>query len=146
MYTQPEQIIVYLETFLKAHATTLGLHYVCAAADAEEIVPAFPAAIIVAGSKSKEKIISHKFGIGLTAEIFIMHGDLTEDHRDRNIADMVLASAVEALLDNDPTLGGNVVDGYINGIDPGFVTRKKGTGIVITSKMSWIGISRSTFI
>ena len=143
MYYNPEQIIQYTETLLLAQATTLGLAYVSIAANAELLIPAYPAALITAGSKAKE-MSGQKFRVGLSMEIFVLHGLLSDTIRDRTMADLALATSIETLLDKNMTMGGNIINGFVVGSDPGNMVRGSTTGI-ITTKLTWTGESRQTF-
>ena len=76
LFYNPEDIIQYTETLLLANAATLGLGYVSIAASADLLIPAYPAALITAGSKAKE-LSGQKFRVGLSMDIYVLHGILS---------------------------------------------------------------------
>lgn len=136
------EVANFIYTKLTTNKTALGLKYI-GFAD-EKLIPEYPAVIVSAGAKSREIEQTHKFTVRFTADLWILHANLNVGHKVRSQQDMALADAVTALLDSDPTLGGNIVFGYVDSETPGVMARSKGSA-VISTRLSWMGVSRQTF-
>jgi hypothetical protein len=109
----------------------------------EKRVPKYPSAVISPGTRSKNFLAMNKFDIELSVTIWVYHGDMTVSHATRNEEDLILVDKIEEVLEEDYTLGGLVVFGYVATQEPGIVQpRSSKSEIIAGTRMDWVALSR----
>jgi hypothetical protein len=105
--------------------------------DESGLIPHLPCLCVVPGPE-----ISQYNGVGgrpvmMTFQTFVMvyFGKITGDHQTNVHASLSLANAIKRFMNGDPTLGGQVIDSFCSGIDPGIAVR--GGAMIDTSRMQF---------
>jgi hypothetical protein len=93
---RPEELITLLKNYLDQHNHELGFRYI--AFGDGQLLPSYPAALVVYDSTNREIHGTHYFLTSLAVQIVIMHADLTLNRMERAQADMQLATAVVQLI------------------------------------------------
>lgn len=106
----------------------------------------YPAIQILAGLFTKELHATHTWAIGLKAEIYVMHAKMSEDRASRNLNDLILASETVEYLESDMTLGGRIIQGWVESEIPGVMPpRGSRSDAVVSTRLAWSGISQERF-
>jgi len=144
MFSKNSEALDYIYNLLTAQKVALGLQSVWYADD--EWAAPFPAAVLASGALLRTPYSTRTFQVRLTVTIFVMHANLSVNHKTRTQQDLAMAEAVSALLHTDKSLGGNIISGtgYIATETPGITNRPKGQNVVSTS-LVWNGESRQEF-
>lgn len=145
MFTKNSEALDYLYNLLTAQKVALGLTSVWYGDD--EWAAPYPAAVVVSGGLLRVPHSTQTFAVQLTVTIFVMHANLSVDHKTRTRTDLQLAEAVSNLLHTDKSLGGNIISGtgIITSETPGVTNRPKGQNVISTS-LVWNGESRQQFV
>lgn len=150
-YHDEIEVMDYMKELLESNSGKLGINYV--AYGEEKLIPEYPAVQIISGETTREIIVTHKFAVAFSIDIWVLHANLNASHRERTREDMILANAVKDLLDTNaklPSAGapaGNIIFGFVDSLVPGVLNRVVGakTSPVVTTRLSWRGESRQTF-
>lgn len=134
LYTDPQEIADYLYALMSEQAGPLGLAYV---GYGDSLIPRYPAAIIIPGTKDKRVHTTHKFNVGLETFITVYHARLDINHQTRLREDLELVSGIEALIETDYEFrtvdpDRRVVFGYVSSMQPGTIMSPKGDKVVGT--------------
>lgn len=109
-------------------------------------VQVYPAIQIVAGPFVKELHATHTWALKLRADIYVMHGAMSEDRATRNLNDLVLATDTVAFIESDMTLGGRIIQGWIEAEQPGVMPpRGSRSDSVVSTRLSWLGITQGRY-
>src|ERR1043166_793526 len=100
--TRPEHLVEYMHQKISGNPL-LGFKYIAKYND--DLLPKYPACLILAGPYTKEIHGLHTFAVMIRAEIFIFHGVLTQDKSTRSYEDLNLATNLVAFLESDMKLG-----------------------------------------
>jgi hypothetical protein len=105
-----------------------------------DLIPRVPSVTVEPGNKGREFT-----GTGLRADIafevvlMVYLCSAEADHQDQLSADE-LAEDVEALINADTTMGGLVVNGFVDGVEQGFALRQN--EVLKAARLTWQGRSR----
>lgn len=145
MFTKNSEALDYIYNLLTAQKTALGVQSVWYADD--EWAAPYPAIVLAPGGLLRVPYSTQTFQVQLTVTLFIMHANLSVDHKTRTRDDLLMAEAVSTLLHSDKSLGGNIISGtgFIASETPGVTNRPKGQNVVSTS-LVWNGESRQQFV
>lgn len=136
MYVTNEECLDAIKALIED--ANLNLGYI---GDSEEaLVPKYPAVLVTAGEKSRIVHATATFKLNLNVVIWVYHAKLTDTHSQRTRADAELCTEIEDVVHADPTLGQNVIFGFIDSVVPGVVATPKKAPIV-GSRMTWTGVS-----
>lgn len=126
-------------------AGPLGLNFV--GKYDEKRIPKYPSVVVSPGGRSKTLHAmgagSPTFNIEMTVALWVYHGDMTVSHATRNEEDLRLVEKIEELFEEDYTLGGLVIFGFIAMQEPGIVqpnTRK--SELIAGTRMDWVALSQ----
>lgn len=141
-FTRPEHVIEFLAGYLSD--STIPLEYV--AKYDEPLLPQYPAAQILSGPMEKSVHGTRTFLLTFRAEIYVMHGKMTESRATRNLRDLQLATQVVAYLENDMELGGRIIAGFVESEIPGAMPPRTDKGApIISTRLSWAGTQEARF-
>lgn len=93
---RPEELLNLLKSFLQDNNHELGLSYIVVGDG--QLVPKYPAALIVHDGVTRDLHGTHYFLTDLSVEIVLMHADLNLTRQERTQADLELATAVVSLI------------------------------------------------
>src|SRR5438309_500288 len=114
-----------------ASAGTLGLRQTYYSDN--NFTPRYPNTITVHGRKGKQRhTTGNRFFHSFSVFVYVLHADMNLTKAMRTKADIVLAEQVGAAIEaNDFNLGGQVVDCFVEAIEPALLPgRRQGEGIV----------------
>ena len=145
LYTRPEEVTEYLYQRLSQNASMLGLEYV--GAYGEIMIPGYPAVIINASDADKELHGTHTYLVTLRCELYIYHGSINLTRAKRSLEDLKLATAIVEFIEEDLTLGGKIIHGYISTESPAAAQTGGGgkSDIVVSTRINWEGITERRF-
>jgi len=133
---RPEELVEYFAEIIEE--STLPFEYV--AKYDEQLTPGYPAIQIQPGVFDEEPHGTHTRLITLRAFIYIMHAKLTLDRRTRTLEDLVLATQTKYFLEEDVTLGGRIIHGFVDNDSPAaFPPRARKGDAVVGTRMTWTG-------
>lgn len=140
--TRPEELVEHLADMIGG--SELPFAYV--AKYDEELIPEYPAVQIQPGTTDKFRHGTHTNVIGLRAYLYVMHAKLTSTRRTRNLEDLLLATQLVNLIEKSRTLGGRVIDGFIESeIPAAFPPRSRKADAVVGTRLLWNGIQEARF-
>lgn len=93
---RPEELITLLHDLIENNNHEFGFQYIVAGDG--QLLPAYPACLILYGGVSRNLHGTHYFLTTLQMEIVIMHGDLMQNRMERTIGDLELTTRVVQLL------------------------------------------------
>ena len=145
MFTKNSEALDYIYDLLTAQKTALGVQSVWYADD--EWAAPYPAIVLAPGGLLRVPHSTQTFAVQLNITLFVMHANLSVDHKTRTQDDLHLAEAVSTLLHSDKSLGGNIIpgSGIVASETPGITNRPKGQNVISTS-LVWSGESRQQFV
>jgi hypothetical protein len=131
-YTRPEEMVDHFFNDIQQNAEVLGLAFV--GTYDEKLIPAYPAVVISAGPVEKELHGTATYLVKLRTFFYVMHAQLTLDHRMRNQEDLELATRISEFIERDMTLGGKVIHHWVESEVPGVLSPRttKGDAVVGT--------------
>lgn len=136
LITRPEQAVELLKDLIEDNAERLGIQFV--GVYDERLIPRYPAVIISAGQTDKEPHATHTFAVILRCTIWVYHAKMTQTHRERSEEDLLLATALGALLEDDKTYEDRLIFGYVESEVPGVIAPRAGRGeMIVGTKMNW---------
>lgn len=106
------------------------------------LIPRYPCLIVEPRPKKRTLSGTHRWEVTFMINLLLYHGKVqTVDvtRRDNQEA----AVLIENFYHADPTLGGIVIFGFINQLEPGIVSR--GDVMVTATRLTWQGTSREGF-
>lgn len=140
--TRPEHLVEYIAD--KITGSSLGFRYV--GKYNENLLPEYPAVQIFPGPVQKEIHGTHTFAIMLRADIYVLHAKMTEDRQTRSYNDMVLATNLVALLEDDLTMGDRVIAGWVESETPGVSPPRTRKGeAVVSTRISYQATQETRF-
>lgn len=110
----------------------------------EQLIPEYPAVQIQPGPTDKMIHGTHTFAIALRAYIYIMHANLDESKQVRSYEDLLLATRVVELLEDDLSFGGRFIDAFVETENFGAMPISKDTAVVST-RLGFTAKSQSRF-
>jgi hypothetical protein len=112
----------------------------------EMLLPGYPAAQVRSGGTTKELHGTSTWLITLRANIYVMHANMNVDRRTRNQQDLELVTATTRVLEEDMSLGGRIIHGFVENQTPDVIPvgSDKDSGIVST-RLEWVGIVERRF-
>lgn len=126
---------------LQSNAGPLGLNFV--GRYDEKRIPKYPSVVVSPGGRSKTLHGMSTFNIEMTVALWVYHGDMTVSHATRNEQDLELVDSIEELFEQDYTLGGLVVFGFIAMQEPGIVQPNTSKSELIAgTRMDWVALSQ----
>ena len=133
---RPEELVEYFAGIIED--SILPFEYV--AKYDERLTPKYPAVQIQPGVTDEEPHGTHTRLVTLRAFIYIMHAELTVDHRTRSLEDLLLATQTKYFLEEDVTLGGRIIHGFVDSEAPAvFPPRARKGEAVVGTRMTWTG-------
>ena len=142
LITRPEQLVDVLHDLLKD--SDIPFEYY--SKYDEDLIPAYPAVQIQPGTLDRDLGGTHTFNIGLRALIYVLHGDMTVSRQVRTHEDLLLVTRVAQLLEDNMTLDNQIIHGFVEDETPtALPPRKRGGSIIISTRMSWIGLVKTRF-
>lgn len=140
--TRPEELVEHMVEMISE--STIPFAYV--AKYDENLIPEYPCVQIQPGTTDKFLHGTHTFNIGLRAYLYVMHAKMTESKRTRSLEDLLLATQVVNLLEDDLTLGGKVIYGYVDSEQPAaFPPRSQKGDVVVGTRLLWNGLAQTRF-
>jgi len=141
LISTPEECVEAISELISDNAERLGIQYV--GKNDERLLPRYPAVVVSGGMKRKEVHATHTFNVELYTTIWVYHAAITKTHQERSMEDMVFATALEALLEDDKTLGQRVIFCYVESSVPGVYAPRSGRGEpVVGTKINWYALSQ----
>jgi len=113
----------------------------------QDLVTEYPVVQIVPGAFDKQIGGTHTFELIIRADMYVMHGNMTESYVTRSLNDMLLATSVVQFLEGpNLSLDGRLVQGYVDNERPGVMPPRvsKGSAIVVT-RLGYRAESRARF-
>jgi hypothetical protein len=131
-----------LVNVLEEHQQEIGLKRVYYGD--QSMVPDFPSVGVETAPLDRlwDKSSTHKFEINLRCDLYLYVGRVQSSELTKQEVD-ALTQRVEDAVHIDFTVGGLVIFGYIERIEPG--VSMKSDVMVQTTRLSWVGLSRQTF-
>lgn len=112
----------------------------------ENLIPDYPCVQIQPGETSREFHSTGTFLVYLRAFVYVMHDTFTQTKRVRSREELLLVTKVVDFLHNDITLGGRVIDGFVQNETPAVLPpRKKGGDMVVTTRIDWVCKNQKRF-
>lgn len=140
--TRPEDLVEFLAGYFEA--SKLGFQYI--AKYDEAMIPKYPALHIQAAPFDKTLHSTNTFLVALRAAIHILHASMMVDRQTRNYEDLVLATQTVDYLESSMTLGGKVIQGWVESEVPGVLPpRVTKSDAVVSTRLNWIGIQQRRF-
>lgn len=140
--TRPEDLVEYLAA--QFESSELPFEYV--AKYDELMIPKYPAIHIQAAPFDKTLHSTSTFLVALRAAIHVLHANFNVDRQTRNYEDLVLATQVVEFLEKDMTLGGKVIQGWVESETPGVLPpRVTKSDAVVSTRINWQGIQQRRF-
>jgi hypothetical protein len=140
--TRPEELVEYFADLVDG--SPLPFAYV--SKYDERLIPEYPAVQIQPGVLDKDVHGTHTFIVALRAIFYVMHAKMTVDHRTRSLEDLELATELIAVLEEDLTLGGRVISGWVDSETPAaFPPRSAKGDIVVGTRLTWNGLQETRF-
>lgn len=129
---------------INSNAGPLGLNYV--GKYDEKRLPKYPSVVVSPNDKVKQPRAMNTFLIDVSLSLWVYHGDMTVPHTVRSEADLELVESIEELIEQDYTLGGLVIFGYIATEVSGIVqpTSRK-SDVIAGTRMDWVAMSQRRF-
>lgn len=144
MYTHPSEHTQYILDRLTTHFVpgTLKAGYY----SDQRLIPHFPAFTVESDNFERSlggQASSHRFALILRTMIIVYHEKIQPGGTTLKSTE-TLAESIADYLNADPTLGGNVIFGFVGRMDPGIVVAPDRTMLRAT-RMSFESFSRETF-
>ena len=127
---------------LRDNKAALGLEYV--AENDEALLPSYPAVLVQADRTERTHRSTQYFMVRFFLNLWVFHAELTVNTATRSRKDIQLATDIRKLLHQDRTLGGHVIDSFVDDENPGVTGRVADdarTGVV-TTRLSWSAQNR----
>lgn len=106
----------------------------------------YPAVQIVPGPFTKELHATHTWALSLRADIYVMHGAMSDSRATRNLNDLILATETVAYLEQDLTLGERIIQGWIESELPGVMPpRGSRSDAVVSTRLTWLGLTQGRY-
>lgn len=143
-FTRPEEIVEYFKEDFEDNAGSLGIEFV--GAYNERLLPRYPAIVLSAGSVDKELHATHTFLMRIRVFVYVYHAQMRLNDAQRSLEDLKLSSDVVQFMERDMSLGGKIVQGWVETEFPGArqVDVTKGL-VVVGTRLTWMGISERRF-
>lgn len=143
-YTRPEEMVDHFFKDLENNKGPLGIGYV--GTYDEKLIPAYPAVVVSAGALQKELHGTATFAVTLRTFFYIMHAQMTLEHRLRNQEDLELATRISEFIERDMTLGQKIIQGWIESEVPGALSPRSEKGdIVVGTRMQHVALVERRF-
>ena len=126
-----EDLVEYLIKKLEDNSVPLGLKFV--GGYDERVITSYPAVILGSGNSVKEVSGTHQFLIQHTLDIYIQHAEASETHRQRSLEMLKTVTKLVAFLEADPTLGEQIIFGYVLSERPGLIQPRATPSVFIVS-------------
>jgi hypothetical protein len=140
--TRPEELVEFLAEYFEG--SSLPFEYI--AKYDELLIPKYPALHIQAAPFDKTLHSTNTFLVALRASIHILHANMMEDRQTRNYEDLVLATQTVDFLESSMTLGGKVIQGWVESEVPGVLPpRVTKAEAIVSTRLNWIGIQQRRF-
>lgn len=110
----------------------------------EQLIPEYPAVQVQPGTTDKMIHGTHTFGLALRCYIYVMHASLDEGKQIRSYEDLVLATQVVNLLENDLSFGGKFINAFVENENFGAMPIAKDT-VVVSTRLHLVGMSQMRF-
>ena len=93
---RPEELLIILYDFLEQNNHELGFEYIKVGDG--QILPMYPAALLVPSGVDRDLHGTHYFLTGLFVELVVMHGNLQQNRMERTIDDLRYATKVVNII------------------------------------------------
>lgn len=138
LFTRPEEVCELFLSDLRTNASLLGIEYV--GAYGEVLIPAYPAVVLVAGDTDKELHGTHTYLVTFHVFFHVYHASMSLTHANRNLEDLKLATGLIEFLERDPTLGGNIIFGYVvSEVPSASQVGANKSDVVVSTRLGWEG-------
>jgi hypothetical protein len=147
-YYDPLQVFDHIVKLIDDNKATLGLRYI-AQLD-EDLIPEYPAVLInMEGAIQRTLHATQMFRIAFGVDLWVFHAQLSASKAVRSRKDIELATEIRKLMhrDNNKSLDGHIVQGWVTGEYPGRTTRVVGdkASTIVTTRLTWYGENRVPF-
>lgn len=140
--TRPEELVEFLADYFAG--SELPFEYI--AKYDELLIPKYPALHIQAAPFDKTLHSTDTFLVALRASIHILHANMMEDRQTRNYEDLALATQTVDFLESSMTLGGKIIQGWVESEVPGVLPpRVTKAEAIVSTRLNWIGIQQRRF-
>lgn len=120
---------------VNAQKGVLGLRQVYYADN--NFTPQYPNAVVVHGRRSKTRhTTGNRFLFTFSVFVYVLHANMTLNKAMRSKADIQLAEQVGSFIEDDYHLGGQVVDCYIEAIEPALLPARRVGENVVSSRIT----------
>ncbi len=139
---RPEELVEHLSDIIEDEITDFKF----VSKYDENLIPDYPCVQIQPGDLSRDYHGTHTFMIFLRAFIYVMHDKFTQTKRVRTEEELLLVTKVVDFLNSDITLGGRVIDGFVESEVPAVLPpRTRGGDLVVSTRIGWIGKNEERF-
>lgn len=144
MFAHNSEVLDYIHGALDTNKATIGTGIESVWYGDDDWGAPYPAVVVAPGGLLREYYATRTFEVTLQIALFVIHADLSVNHKTRTRDDLLFAEAVVSFLHQDYTLGGNVINAWVATETPGVINRPRGNGVVSTS-LAWSARSREQF-
>lgn len=112
----------------------------------DPLVTGYPAIQVVPGQMQKDLHGTHTWLLTFRVEIFVMHAKMTMSRATRTEEDLKLATQVVQYLEQDLSLGGRIIAGFVESENPGAMPPRANKGApIISTRLAWAGTTEARF-
>jgi hypothetical protein len=120
---------------INAQKVALGLRQVYYADN--NFTPQYPNAVVVHGRRAKTRhSTGNRFLFTFSVFVYVLHANMNLNKAMRSKADIQLAEQTGAFIENDFHLGGQVVECYIEAIEPALLPARRVGENVVSSRIT----------
>jgi hypothetical protein len=99
--------------------------------------PRYPNVVVAHGRKGKARhSTGNRFRFTFSVFVYVLHADLNLNKAMRTKADVQLAESVQGVIESDFSLGGNVVDCFVEAIEPAVLPGRSNGPAVVASRIT----------
>jgi hypothetical protein len=132
-------LTTYFIALLEAAKTDLGILDVFY--NDQDRIPRNPAVCVEPGSLTRELRGLPRMGRVELTITFIIYHNMVMDKQDAEMTNTLLAEAVELAVNQDPKLGGLVIDGMVTRVEHGYMAKNRGS-VYRASLLTYVATSQ----
>lgn len=133
---RPEELVDFLADYIGDNVS--GFNFV--SKYDESLKPDYPCVQVQPAGVDRNYHGTRKFEIFLRVLIYVMHDSLNETLRVRTEEELKSVTRVVNFLHTDISLGGRVIDGYVDSEVPVMLPpRTKRSGFIVSTRIGWVG-------
>lgn len=141
---RPEEAVEMIADTIEENAERLEIQFV--GKYDERLLPRYPAVNVSSGQLTKEVHATHTFALTLRCLIWVYHANMTMTHKERSLEDLLLATSLVSLLEDDPTFNGKLIFGFVSAEIPGVIAPRAGRGEpIVGTRIEWEGVTQQRF-